>query len=262
MAKKGLISHPHNLHTALHSIPTRLWLPFVWPVKILLLLLFAPPAFAQVVRDMAPPPPGTVAASKENLYIDSYEVDVAQWDAFTSHVRQTQGAEAAQQYQPDTVLLRNWKGYLSDKKYRSHPIVSVTYEQVLGFCAWRSQMVSAQLKQANAAARSVVYRLPTPEEWQAIARYALEGKDFMMQVPTLAIQGNIPLLATNKKSICLRGVCYLFGNVAEMTSEKGVAKGGSWNHGPSLAGPTSQQTYNRPATWLGFRCVAQFVNGQ
>lgn len=216
----------------------------------------------QVVRDLTPPPPGTVPTGKDNLYIDAAEVDVAQWNAFVTQIGKEQGEQAALAYQPDTILLRNWKFYLTDKRYQNLPIVSITYEQAVEFCVWRSLVVTQLLKQQNPNARGVTYRLPTPEEWQSIARWALEGKDFMMQVPTLAVQGNIPLLATNKKAICLKGICYLFGNVAEMTAEKGVAKGGSWNHGPSLAGPSSQQTYNRPSTWLGFRCVAQFTNGQ
>ena len=45
------------------------------------------------------------------------------------------------------------------------------------------------------------------------------------------------------------------GNVAEMTSKKGVAKGGGWIHEEESIGVKTDIPYQKTASWLGFRCV-------
>ena len=51
----------------------------------------------------------------------------------------------------------------------------------------------------------------------------------------------------------------MFGNVAEMTSEKGIAKGGSFYHTLEECAADRVQIYDSPLAWLGFRCVAEVV---
>ena len=51
----------------------------------------------------------------------------------------------------------------------------------------------------------------------------------------------------------------IFGNVAEMTSEKGIAKGGSFAHTLEECAADRVQKYDAPKAWLGFRCVAEVV---
>ncbi|AFM02549.1 hypothetical protein Fleli_0038 [Bernardetia litoralis DSM 6794] len=55
------------------------------------------------------------------------------------------------------------------------------------------------------------------------------------------------------------GLDNLFGNVAEMTSEKGIAKGGSFYHTLEECAADRVQVYDSPQAWLGFRCVAEVV---
>ncbi|WP_375561983.1 formylglycine-generating enzyme family protein [Bernardetia sp. OM2101] len=55
------------------------------------------------------------------------------------------------------------------------------------------------------------------------------------------------------------GLYNMFGNVAEMTSEKGIAKGGSFAHTLEECAADKVQTYDSPQAWLGFRCVAEVV---
>lgn len=57
-----------------------------------------------------------------------------------------------------------------------------------------------------------------------------------------------------KNSLDLYG---MIGNVAEMTSTKGIAKGGSFLHRCEDSTIEKYQEYSRPAPWLGFRCVAE-----
>lgn len=44
--------------------------------------------------------------------------------------------------------------------------------------------------------------------------------------------------------------------MAEMVSEKGVAKGGSFTHPLDSCKISIDQYYFQPEVWLGFRCVA------
>jgi hypothetical protein len=51
----------------------------------------------------------------------------------------------------------------------------------------------------------------------------------------------------------------LYGNVAEMVSEEGVAKGGSWNHNYNNSVFDAEISYEKPSSWLGFRCVCEII---
>jgi Uncharacterized conserved protein len=63
-----------------------------------------------------------------------------------------------------------------------------------------------------------------------------------------------PLMYTNGL-----GVSDMIGNVAEMISEKGFAKGGSWAHDLSASEIQKTQRYTKPEAWLGFRCVCEVL---
>jgi formylglycine-generating enzyme required for sulfatase activity len=51
----------------------------------------------------------------------------------------------------------------------------------------------------------------------------------------------------------------MIGNVAEMTAQKGVAKGGSWAHRLNESSISSKLYYEEPTAWLGFRCICEVV---
>jgi formylglycine-generating enzyme required for sulfatase activity len=57
------------------------------------------------------------------------------------------------------------------------------------------------------------------------------------------------------------GLFQTIGNVAEMISEKGICKGGSWRHELETCRAGNDIAYSKPMSWLGFRCVC-VVNGQ
>lgn len=56
----------------------------------------------------------------------------------------------------------------------------------------------------------------------------------------------------------VNGLFDLMGNVAEMTSVKGIAKGGSCIHDATDCQPGAENKYDQPQFWLGFRVVADF----
>lgn len=53
------------------------------------------------------------------------------------------------------------------------------------------------------------------------------------------------------------GVADMIGNAAELISEKGFAKGGSWAHELQSCQIKKRQRYLKPEAWLGFRCVCR-----
>ncbi|MFZ6013247.1 MAG: formylglycine-generating enzyme family protein [Bacteroidota bacterium] len=53
------------------------------------------------------------------------------------------------------------------------------------------------------------------------------------------------------------GIRNMIGNVAEMVAEPGIAKGGSWAHNLEDSRILNRQYYQKPAAWLGFRCVCE-----
>jgi formylglycine-generating enzyme required for sulfatase activity len=52
------------------------------------------------------------------------------------------------------------------------------------------------------------------------------------------------------------GLYNMIGNVAEMTTQKGLAKGGSFRSSINSFTIRTGFSYNKPQEWLGFRCVA------
>ncbi len=185
------------------------------------------------------------------------ETTVADWLTFMK--AQQEKAVPDSLYKPDSFIISNWKGFLTHERFADRPIVSITYQQALAYCAWRSQATTAAARVKNPELPAMRYRLPTPEEWTAVAQAALGSKDFIEVNQPPAPMG-LPVLPVRKGAKNMGGFYYLLGNVAEMTSKHGIAKGGSWHHGPSQSAPSAVIPYTRTSTWLGFRCVVEYVN--
>ena len=54
----------------------------------------------------------------------------------------------------------------------------------------------------------------------------------------------------------------IVGNVSEMTSQKGVAMGGNYELLSTQINLKKSIEYEKSERWLGFRCVAEFMNWQ
>ena len=55
------------------------------------------------------------------------------------------------------------------------------------------------------------------------------------------------------------GLYHMIGNVAEMTNQPAIAKGGSWFHYPDESMIQHRINYSKPEAWLGFRCVCEVL---
>ena len=205
------------------------------------------------------------------------------------------------------------KNYLRAPAYRFHPVVGVSYEQMINYCIWRSAAATAAFnkdpknkKRYDLQEYEVVFRwrLPTAAEWELAAARSKDSKPAFRKKATkpasysiidslghsrpdkqqaldsflaqhrdtavnclkrfepgfyygLLVPDNV-YPAAPKKSVEVNGhYTHLLGNVAEMTLQTGVAKGGSWAHRLEQVSVTKVNTYETPAAWLGARCIAE-----
>lgn len=72
------------------------------------------------------------------------------------------------------------------------------------------------------------------------------GKVFYVTSPSVSFSKNV------------NGLLGMIGNVAEMTSEKGIAKGGSWKSNLKEIKIENTETYDQPNSWVGFRNICQW----
>jgi sulfatase modifying factor 1 len=73
------------------------------------------------------------------------------------------------------------KGYFSQLHYDAHPVVGVTYDQMLAFCNWRTQLYNnynLDPKNENASGLRVKYTLPTHEQWKMIAQLGSDNGQY------------------------------------------------------------------------------------
>ena len=128
------------------------------------------------------------------------------------------------------VYLRN---YFSNPTYNDYPVVGVTWEQAVAFCAWRTDFL---LKGLGGEARYIQrYRLPTEAEWEYAAR-GKDGTEFPWDNPDVkngdgcfyanfkpdrgnyTKDGNLITSKTGIYSANSNGLFDMAGNVAEWTS--------------------------------------------
>jgi hypothetical protein len=167
-----------------------------------------------------------------------------------------------------------------DQRYRAerlldYPIVGITFYQAWCYCNAQNERYlderELELDPEGAdAGPEVIFSLPDPELLDrllsprdstngecALFNYACEpcqhaptGRDAFIRPgrEVTPVDGYLP---------DWRGIYNLRGNAAEMTTEPGVAKGGSYAHPAKEALPGAVQPYGTPQPWLGLRCIAR-----
>jgi len=240
-------------------------------------------------------PPGTVRINNQ-MYMDETETTNFNWQEYVMWIEKTHG-KTSNEYKnslPDTTVWNSKeslnepyvKYYYSHPAYRDYPVVGVSYEQAIAFCKWRTDRVREWFKtkeltdKKNIYPSNFEYRLPTKEEWEKAANigYSLKTQQLLDTKHNGQVLSNLKRSAENNigvasnlkdntdvtapvKSYWPNAVgCYnLIGNVAEMTNQKGIAKGGSWINSPNEISIEKEFTYTKPSVWLGFRCVAEIT---
>lgn len=273
-------------------------------ISILVLLLVVSVVAAQPEKHISKNPPGTVRIN-DTLYADVTEVANVHWREYLYYLRDLAevGDSSLNEMLTDTSV---WIGFSHDgvpyaefyhrhPGFNDYPVVGITYEQAVKYCAWRTFaanfFIYANENKSkkdwkehlrDSFAFKFVYRLPTKSEWEMIAAGSVSpGPDpygspqfvkyrkkptkafncLYSETDTLTRNGEPPPVVPIDNFFKNKSGCYnMIGNVAEMTSEKGIAKGGSFMHHLKDCAIEKDQYYSSPQVWLGFRCVAVLVS--
>lgn len=229
-------------------------------------------------------PPGTVKIN-DTLFADETEISNLSWLEYVSWIKNKYGITSAEYKNslPDTLVWRENNSYnepyvqyyLRHSAYNDYPVVGISYEQATAYCKWRTERIKELLCISKKYELiDFEYRLPSKKEWEFISNngegcFSNGGKDEKGRMTsnrrrpiedTLGWKGvmadnadvTAPVYAYWKNKF---GLYNMIGNVAEMVSEKGICKGGGWRNNLEECRVGSDNRYERPTAWLGFRCI-------
>jgi len=169
------------------------------------------------------------------------------------------------------------KTYRNIERCYTMPITGITIEQAQAYCEWLTEKYNVEGLDFN-------FRLPTPQEYDSLLSDLLKQwrpTDEGYTAYTTGINDHgcamynfrhnswcdnnlnmkygfgygVPMMV-NFFFADANGLYDIMGNVAELTSEKGIAKGGSCKDPASACQAGAVNTYDKPQWWLGFRVVA------
>lgn len=240
-------------------------------------------------------PSGTVRLN-DSLFIDKTEVGNMHWMEFMYWLEMvSKDSIGYQSNELDTLVWNNildgeysrfTEYYHRHPSYNNFPVVGLSYEQATWFCEWRSKMVNERYEKEPSAnpfpGKKYSYRLPTINEWEIAAANKLNVLEYPFGAINTKIGGKgkyvpafncvydsayrkkhreydltLPLTAYLKNNY---GCYNMIGNVSEMVSTKGIAKGGNFLLPLDSCKINMEQHYTKPEAWLGFRCICEIVN--
>lgn len=231
----------------------------------------------------------------EHLYVSKYEVSNKEYIEFLQDIQLKGGSQLYELHLPDT---SSWlkidtgfqpfvKYYFRHSSYANYPIVGVSYESALAYCKWYEEKINTAL-----SGQQFHCRLLSTTEWMNAAT----GGDNSRTYPwgTGFIQNNRKAYLCNFKhtnfifdSLTRKyievdipvyketltatapvnsyfpnsyGLYNMSGNVAEMTSEKGIAKGGGFKDPAYLVQVKPEKVYKTPQADIGFRIALELAN--
>lgn len=232
---------------------------------------------------------GNTLAMNFRLCMDMTEVSGLMYKTFLEDMKSKHG-DGSKEYINNLPDFRKWEElfpgktmaeisrlFLEDDEFALMPIVAISYEQAVNFCDWRTQKFKEELatmdpKKRAAFPKDFKFRLPTAKEWARI-RFMYQDKGMQKNIEKTAknnmkvfkfkkntlVNNNLKIEHVFKTQDPKNGMFNLFNSVAEMTSEKGVAMGGSWQLGNEARKYDRKYNYSVPAAWLGFRCIFEII---
>jgi len=170
-------------------------------------------------------------------------------------------------------------GYIVPLWYK--PIVNINKQNAIEYCNWRTEnwaelYASLPKKYKKIYPKEVVFRLPTKEEWINAASANLDiskhqygvKKEKKLNVISIEYFSNkerndgifMPTGAADPWKYGLKndyGIYNMCGDIAEFVSDSNVVMGGSFRDDLENCKVISEQIYENPSDWIGFRCIAE-----
>jgi len=213
----------------------------------------------------------------ENTFLDVFEVTNLNWREYMSW-NENQFGKDSKEYLASLPDQTVWEGkkyeaakkmYLHHASFNNYPVVGISHAQANAYCKWRAARINEIIKIQNKKS-SITYscRLPTKAEWERLARieayyfapYKNDNHNLQKVTDDGVINENDITSPVKSFTPTLNGYYNLMGNVAEMVTEKGIAKGASWQHTNIGLTHETDYTYTNPTKWVGFRCVLERNN--
>lgn len=214
--------------------------------------------------------------STQEFYISKTEISNYEYNAFVQDVKAREDKELYLKVAPDT---KKWESVANNKPlvtyyhnravYGEYPAVNMSYAGALEYCKWLTEKTNKELKGVK-----VEFRLPTREEWVRAAEGKLHQVEYAWGGPNVTNAKGCELCQFNRSAepralyentsyTCSTksyfpnsiGLYNMNGNVAEMTTEKGIAVGGSWASTELEVTNHSFTNYDSPSPMVGFRPV-------
>jgi formylglycine-generating enzyme required for sulfatase activity len=166
------------------------------------------------------------------------------------------------------------------------PAQNMSYEAAVSYCTWLTNFYNNEDPEKRKW-KKVVFRLPTETEWTIASRgkfdksYSYPWAFNTPQNPKGCFLSNYNCAYEDCKDCKISdkiskdgalftakadsyfpndfGLYGMIGNVAEMISPRGIAKGGSWEDIPALCTIQSQKKYTNPSPAIGFRILMEIV---
>jgi hypothetical protein len=178
--------------------------------------------------------------------------------------------------------------YFRAYNFAEYPVVGISYTQAKNFCTWRTNAVNAfllkkekklfqdkliqfslidyleELRLAGAldsTQRYPIYTLPSEDilqELEWMSGFESHNKDIICDA-LANDQLDFFMISKNTSYNPSGEVANLNGNLAEMTNQRGIAYGGSWQDPSYECQLDKRKPYAGPSSWLGFRSAVQML---
>lgn len=179
-------------------------------------------------------------------------------------------------------------------EFNKFPVVNISHKAALAYCEWLTKKYNSLEKRKY---KKVIFRLPNEREWEEMAKggrnfmypwggpyrknsrgcylanfcpieeqyifkndsgnvYKYPNNDFTI---SRSIDGSVIPARINSYFPNYYGLYNCSGNVAEMISEFGITKGGSWNSNDHYIQIRSKEKYSNPGPTIGFRVLMEVL---